>query len=269
MKANFIKLLSLITIISLSSCSSDSDSNTNPIDEPTLFLPVTTGNYWTYDVLTQGETTRDSLYVANDTLISGVNHKKLKTLNLPNGFYSNSLRNNGLRVDGSTVKMSGAASFGFGIGDPISFNLTDFILLKQNSIVNDQLSSVSGSFSQTVEGYPLDFTYTLKSINDGDLLSFTSPNSDVYTNVRKTKIILNLRITSTQTVGGFPITVTLLAPQDVITSTQYYSEGIGMVYTNTNITYELQEIPGITLPIPSTGDQTQEEFLDTYSILEN
>jgi hypothetical protein len=37
-----------------------------------------------------------------------------------------------------------------------------------------------------------------------------------------------------------------------------------MVYTDTNITYELESIPGVNLPIPSTGSQLQEEFLDTH-----
>ena len=76
--------------------------------------------------------------------------------------------------------------------------------------------------------------------------------------------ILNLKITTTQTIGGFPVTVTVLSPQDVVTSTQYYAKGIGMVHTNTNITYQLQEFPGVTFPFPSSGSQTQQEFLDTY-----
>ncbi|WP_395043306.1 hypothetical protein [Flavobacterium sp.] len=262
MKTNFIKLLVLITLISFSSCSSDSNSNT--FGEATTYLPLSSTNNWTYDVVTQDVTSRDSLYVGNDTLISAITYKKMKTLNLPNGFFSSSLRNNGLRVDGTSIKMTGAATFDFGLGTPISISLSDFILLKQNGTVNEQLSLVSGTFSQTVSGYPLDFTYTLKSVSDLDLTTYTSPNGDAYTDVKKSKIILNLKITTTQTVGGFPITINILAPQDVVTSSQYYSKDIGMVYTNTNITYTLQDIPGVTLPIPQSGNQTQEEFLDTY-----
>ena len=39
-----------------------------------------------------------------------------------------------------------------------------------------------------------------------------------------------------------------------------------MVYTETQIAYTLNSIPGVTLPIPSTGSQMQEEFLDIYDI---
>jgi hypothetical protein len=266
MKTNFIKLFALLAFIGFTSCSSDdSNSEPDPTDELTNYLPLTIGNYWTYDVVTEGVGNRDSLYSSNDTIISGVSHKKFKTLEaIPNGFYSASLKNNGLRVDGKTVKMSGTANFDYGLGLPINISISNFIILKESAVSNEQLSSVTGTFSQTIEGYPLDFTYTLKTVSDGQVASYTSPNADVYSNVIKTKVILNLKITSTQTIGGFPITVTILAPQDVVTSTQYYAEGIGMVHTNTNISYNLQEIPGVTLPFPSSGSQTQQEFLDTY-----
>lgn len=264
MKTTFIKLLAVLTLISYSSCSSDSEGTSTGDD--TNFFPLTTSNFWTYDVVSEGVSGRDSLYVGNDTLISGTTYKKMKTLDLANGFFSNSLKNNGLRTDGNLVKMHGTASFDLGLGTPLSLSLIDFILFKENATPNEQLNSVNGTFSQTVEGYPLDFTYTLKSIGDGELPSFTSPNTDVYTDVKKSKIVLNLKITTTQTVGGFPITITILAPQDVVTSTQYYANGIGMVYTNTSITYELQDIPGVTLPIPSSGSQIQEEFLDIYEV---
>lgn len=266
MKTNFIKFLALIAFLGTVSCSSsDDDSNTDPVDQITDYLPLSVGNYWTYDVTTEGITNRDSLYSSNDTLISGIAHKKFKTLEaLPYGFYSTSLKNNGLRVDGGTVKMSGTASFDYGLGSPIAISISNFIILKESGVANEQLSAVTGTFSQTVEGYPLDFTYTLRTVSDGQVPSFTSPNADVYSNVIKTKVILNLKITTTQTIGGFPVTVTVLSPQDVVTSTQYYAKGIGMVHTNTNITYQLQEFPGVTFPFPSSGSQTQQEFLDTY-----
>lgn len=269
MKTNFFKFSILLFALIISSCSSDDSGSSS--DFTTTNLPLTLGNYWTYDVenedATGGITSgRDSLFVSGDILISGVTHKKMETLALPNGFYSSTLRNNGLRVDGSTVKISGTASYDLGLGTPINLAITDFIILKENATANEQLSSVNGTLSQTVSGYPLDFTYVLKSYNVTELASFTSPNGDVYEDVIKTKVVLNLKITTTQDLGGFPITITVLAPQDVITSYQYYSKDIGMVYTDTNITYELQSIPGVTLPIPSSGNQTQEEFLDTYLV---
>jgi len=269
MKTNFLKFLALIVIASITSCSSDDSGSSSEVT--TTNLPLTSGNYWLYDVQTEDATGgiingRDSLFVNGDIVISGVTHKKMETLALPSGFYSSTLRNNGLRVDGNTVKISGNASYDLGLGTPVSLAITDFIILKENATANEQLSSVNGTFAQTVSGYPLDFVYTLKSINVSEMPTFTSPNGDVYEDVIKTKVVLNLKITTTQEIGGFPITITVLAPQDVVTSYQYYSKDIGMVYTNTDITYELASIPGVTLPIPSSGSQSQEEFLDTYLV---
>ncbi|WP_298138228.1 hypothetical protein [Flavobacterium sp.] len=266
MKTNFLKFSILLFAVVISSCSSDDSGSSG---DTTTNLPLASGNYWTYDVenedATGGITSgRDSLFVNGDILISGVTHKKMETLALPNGFYSSTLRNNGLRVDGNTVKISGTASYDLGLGTPINLAITDFIILKENATANEQLSTINGTLSQTISGYPLDFTYVLKSYNVTELASFTSPNGEVYEDVIKTKVVLNLKITTTQNLGGFPVTITVLAPQDVITSYQHYSKDIGMVYTDTNITYELQSIPGVTLPIPSSGSQSQEEFLDTY-----
>jgi len=77
---------------------------------------------------------------------------------------------------------------------------------------------------------------------------------------------LNLKITTTQVVSGITVPITLMNAQDVVTSTQYYSKNIGMVYANTLINYQLNSIPGVTLPIPSSQTATQEEFLSTYHL---
>jgi hypothetical protein len=40
-----------------------------------------------------------------------------------------------------------------------------------------------------------------------------------------------------------------------------------MIYTNTLINYQLNSLPvGFALPIPSSGSQSQDEFLDVFNI---
>ena len=58
------------------------------------------------------------------------------------------------------------------------------------------------------------------------MASFTSPDGTVYTDVKSTKIKLNLNITTEITVLGSPQTITALAPQDVLVATMYLSDGI-------------------------------------------
>lgn len=257
-----IKLLLAITFLSvIISCSSDSNTGS-----ATNFMPLSIGNYWKYNVVTNAQTQRDSLYISNDTTISAKIYKKFKTRNAPAGFFSNSLNKNGLRKEGSSLLLTGSLALDFGVGVPINLSVTDYVIFNENATINQQLGSVSGTINQTVQTYPLVINYTLKSVAIESLPTYSS-NGHVYSDVKRVKTILNAKITTTFTVGGFPFPVTVLNTQDVVVSNQYYSKNIGMVYTNTLINYQLSQLPtGFTLPIPSSGSQTQNEYLDSYNV---
>ncbi|MFI0426961.1 MAG: hypothetical protein ACH34V_08410 [Flavobacterium sp.] len=255
-------LVTLLTSILFISCSSD-DSGTGSNFE----TPLTIGNYWTYDVEGQAGITRDSLYISNDTVIGSNTYKKFKTENnIATGFYSSALRNNGVRESNGKLKLSGDLSLAAGQTLPIAVDLTlsDFVIFNKNASNNQALNSSpkTGTIQQTVSGYPLNINYSLQSYGGETLTSFTSPNGDVYTDVKTTKIKLNVEITTT--ISGFPITA--LAAQDVLVSTQYLADGIGVVYTNTVTSYSLNSLVATQLGIPATSSQTQEEFLDTYLV---
>lgn len=259
-------IFSSLLIMLLMSCSSS--DNPAPLEDtsPTNYFPLTNNNYWIYDVIASGVTTRDSLYVANDTVINAVVYKKLKTKDTPTGFFSTTLSNNGVKIDGKKLVMTGQFSFDFGLTDPINLGVTDFIFFQQGAVVGETLSSTSGTINQTVQTYPLTIDYTLKTVYDGFQSLFFTPNGDDYLNVVKTKVILNLKITTTQTISGIQVPITIMPAQDVIVSNQFYSQDIGMIYSNTLFNYQLNSIPNITLPIPSSGNQTQEEFLSLYFV---
>ena len=93
MKKNHYLLIILSFFIL--SCSSDDDSSMPSTVNNAI--PLTVGNYWLYDVNMTNISVRDSLYTANDTVINNNTYKKFKTKSFPFGFYSNSLRGNGLR----------------------------------------------------------------------------------------------------------------------------------------------------------------------------
>lgn len=265
MKSKLFLLLGL-SAFSLSCSSDDSGDDSNV--HATSF-PTTTANYWDYEVFNHASanlpatTTNDHLFVGNDKVINTISYKEMKTTAATaNGFFSGTLKDNGVRVDGSSVKISGTINFNAGLPTPLSFDVSDFIILKENASVGNQLSSTNGSFIQDFNGTPLTFEYKLKSMADGSQTSLTS-NGNTYSNITKTKVVLNLKITAS--FSGFPITV--MPAQDVLVSTQHYSKNIGMVYNLTAINYTLSTLPtGIQLPIPQSGSQTQEEFLGVYQV---
>ncbi len=262
------KILYIALGFVLLSCSNDDGNSTNLTTDFTDALPLNNGNYWTYDVVGT-TTTRDSLYISGDTIIPPKTYKKFKNKNnIATGFYCTSVNNNGVKKESGKLVLSGDFSFGQGATLPVGLdlNLVDFIIFKEYATNGEVLNEKTGTFQQDFNGNPLTIEYKLKSIGGENFASFTSPNGDVYPNVKSTKIILNLKVTTTQVFAGIPVTITLLQPQDVVISSQYLSKNIGVVYTNTLTTYSLDASIATQLGIPPTNTQTQEEFLDTFLV---
>lgn len=246
-----------------------SDSDETPGSSAAFETPLKTGNYWTYDVENEGESSRDSLYIANDTIIASVTYNKFKVKNnLASGFYSSALRNNVVRQENGSLMLSGNLSLSVATALLLDFdlNLTDFIIFNKNASKNQSLnaSPKTGTINQTIGEYLLTINYSLQSYGGENFASYTSPDGSIYTNVKSTKIKLNVYITTF--IPGFPIPITALESQDVLVSTQYLADGIGVIYSNTVTSYNLNTLVAAQLEIPVTNTQTQEEFLDTYLV---
>ena len=282
MKTKFIQLSSVVfALFTIVSCSKSSGDT--PIDSgdgiPTTYMPLTLANLWNYRVSVQGTDTFDKLTVDSNTTINGITYKKMigtsDTNGQANGFYCGALNNNNLRIDGSSLKLTGAINYSFpGVSTPISINLTDFVLFKQNATAGAVLSSVSGTTSEDIPvdattTLPATINYTLRTVADESLATFntftTASTPVTYNDVKKVKLILNLKITTF--VSTIPATITLLDSQDVFTSTLHYCNNKGMVYNNTLFTYALSaaatQIIPVGSPIPSTATYTFEEFMTT------
>lgn len=273
-----MKLKLIIALIAATLTTSCSQSNNTSDGQdladlvPTTYMPLTIGNYWDYDVqqVTPGAVNTsigtDHLFISNDTVITGVTYKKMKTAAMPNGFFSNTLRNNGVKISGSSLVATGTFSLPFpGLATPIQISLNNFAFFKENASLNTEICSTSGTLHQTVTAsnttYPLDIDYTLKSVAQETLPTYLS-NSVTYSNVKKTRLILNLRITTTSS----GITATLLADQPVLTMNEYFAKNIGNVYTNTYFHYDINSSIATQFSVPASISQTEEEFLTTYQV---
>ena len=258
MKKTF--LLTILISTFLFSCS-PSDSNANMTSAADYF-PLKIANYWTYNVNTAGTMKHDSIFVAKDTTINTFVYKKIESKIAPIGFMSNSLNNNALRVDGSKILLTGKPNLNFIANIGINLSLSDFVIFKSGSGANEILSSVSGTINQVYNSYPIKIDYTLKSVAQADLATYISPNNATFNDVKAVKTILNIKATTL--LGLLPITI--LEPQDVIVSTQYFAKNIGVVHANTVYNYNLTAGLGSTLGIPENGNQIINEFIDTYKV---
>lgn len=266
MKKQLLGLFAFTAI--LFSCSSDDDTGA-PTTQNNHF-PLTSNNSWEYNVVGQLPGT-DNLYVGNDIVISGKTYKQMLTTSEPFGFYSSLLRNNGLRKDGSKTLFTGNLNVNLGFDLPIDLSVTDFTILNTNANSNEVLGSLTGAFTQDLEGTPITVNYTLKATALESLPTYTtpSPQGETYTDVKKVKMSLMLSIATTQTIPGTTISVQIpiLANQEIVAATQHYAKNIGMVYNKTVVSYNLALDPSqLGLPIPQSSTQTTEEFLSSYTV---
>ena len=179
---------------------------------------------------------------------------------MPNGFFSNTLRNNGVKINGSSLVTTGTFSLPFpGLTTPIVINLNNFTFFKDNAPIGSEIGITTGTIQQTVNNYPLDINYTLKAVAQESLPNYTS-NNVTYNNVKKTRLLLNLKISTTNS----GVTAILLADQTVFTINEYFAKNVGNVYTNTYFHYDINPDIATQFGVPATASETQEEFLTTY-----
>jgi hypothetical protein len=264
MKKYYFFVLAVMSIVS--SCSNDTDDTTAPSNFST---PLKVGNFWTYDVKNGTIFTRDSLYISNDIVIDSKTYKKFNTKNpVASGFYSSSLRNNALRQEDGKLYLTGDLTLNMAANLPfdVDLSVSDFIIFYKDAANNQPLNAVpkSGTINETFNNFPLEIKYSLQVFGGETFTSFTSPDGTVYSNVKSIQVRLNVGITTV--FPGFPVTITALTPQDVVVSTQYFADGIGMVYAKTITSYSVDATIANRLGIPPSETQTQEEFLDTYLV---
>lgn len=254
-----------VLFLGLTSCSS-SDDSTNT-DSANIYLPLTLTSSWDYDVKMNGDAIgNDHLFVSGESTINGKTYQQLKTENVPNGFYSNALNNNSVRKEGDKILLTGTTGLELAEFLPINIEVNDFVLFKENASSNAQLDAISGTMQYTLQEMPLDIAYNLKSTFKESLASFTVPGKGTYTNVKVIKVVANLKVTTDYVIPviNSVTTISILNAQDVIVSTQYYAEGVGMIYAKTDINYQLNDFSqfDIELPLPAQGSSTIEELMN-------
>lgn len=262
-----MKIYTLLVICIATLLSSCSDDNSNSTFTEN-YQPLNVGTYWNYSVQTANSTENDSLYIENETTVGTETYANMRVGELPTGFYSSTLNNNSLRYSGGKTFVTGSSNLDLGGVIPFNITLDDFIIFDANASNNQELSLLSGTVEQNIEGFPLQLSYVLRSVAGENISTFTTPDGNQYQNVKKVSLKLNLKITTINDDLGFPITIEVLAPQDVIVSERMYAPNIGMVYSTTTFSYELQDFSqyGIELPIPQTGSEIQFETLESYNV---
>jgi hypothetical protein len=266
----YLNLFSAVLLVVISSCSKDDTINNQVIPKddgiPTTYFPIKDNNLWTYKTentsVSPSVIGEDLLFEENEVQINGLTYQKMRTKSKPTGIYCSFLDNNALRIDGKMIKLKGEISINIGESLPVNFLVNDFVLFKENATVNEVFGKASGSFTKTLTAlpaYPLTMDYVLTAKEDGSLDTFNSNGVD-YTDVKKVKLVLNLKVFAKTVLGS----INLLNPeyQDVMVSYQYYAKNYGLIQSDTNISYTLNTKLNIPLgTIPTEESLTRNDYL--------
>ena len=289
MKNLQILSVALIATLFFASCSSNDDGDSNN-NEPVIgdYFPSTVGNLWTYNVESVNQEDSDLDYTTTDFMTVGAQTGNSFTLVANNNLTPAGGTMNAILADGTLAKGESTLSFSgnlelseeFSNFSLSSISLQNVELYDLNASNNEVLSEFSNTLNEQfdLDGsmIPITINYALitKKISTSNSLTV---DGESYSNVIKTKLILSLEvIAALDLLGtGNPSDYNLLPTQDVLIIENYFAENVGLIKSEANQSYVLNEglVETLTslsidlgLPAESHVENTQE--LDSYLIAE-
>lgn len=277
-----IILLSFLAVFALS-CSGEgvqNPGNTNETATDGNYFPSTENDFWNYEVSNTDNTTsetitsNDSLYVVSETantFMLDVN-EGMPANGTMNGFLSSGI----LTRTNTALILNGTLELPEEIASLFNFDITlnDFILFDASAGTNTELSANTNTISQDFNGLPITITYVLSTKALGNSENITL-NDTLYNKVTASQLTLNISVSTIVSFGGFPITVAILDPQDILVSTNYFADTIGLVQATSQSNYQISdtaiaalEAAGQTLAIPTSGSSTNIQNLNTFFVAE-
>lgn len=280
MKNLRILSFALMATLFFAACSSDDDSgDTNNEPETGNFYPLTVDDYWNYDVeivdnieAMNNESLSDFLFV--ESQIGSTYNLGVNTNDIGNGTMSGILANGLLTRTDSTLEIDGSLQLPLEEFGDFSIDFIDIILYDLNASNNDEMSSTSGNFTEDFQGTPITVTYNLTTTDKGNNNSLTV-NGTSYSNITKSNLKVELSIVATIEVNGSPANFTILDEQDVVSIDNYFAENVGLIKSESDITYELNattlsllQAINITINVPTTLDVENDQELNGYQVAE-
>jgi hypothetical protein len=261
----FKKTILAFCLISLVSCDPDDDNgNSSSTNTDFSYFPLAVANNWDYDVVTGTDTSSESLTVAS---VTGNSYTLTANPTTPVGFMTRIL--SGGALEAVSGKLIGNGTIDFGLQGLNNFNvtITNGTLYDQNASADTELYSTTGSTTQTVQSFDLDINYEVTTVQQAEVAQMTVEGIS-YTEVIHSQLIINASITTDVSIAGFTQQVPLLAPQDVIVIDNYWAKDIGLIKSENQLDYMLEDFSslGVTLPVPQSAQILTVQNLTGYTV---
>ena len=264
----------------LIACNNKSDS----FDEPTTgdYFPSNLNNLWNYSIENVSTTYPDLNSNFQDVIkVSDVDSNsfnlKVNDGTIGYGTLSTILASGELTKSNSSLKYNGNLSLPV-ISEFVStansqITLTGFVMYDLNADVNSELTFLSNSFTENIDfdGNTVASTisYSVSNVKKMNLNSLIV-EGEVFSDVISTEIVINM---SMYLSFGALVDQPLLEPQDVIIITNYYAKDVGLIKSEANLSYSLNEglitllrLAGVTIDFQTNGSVSNTQQITNYSI---
>lgn len=282
------RIFALLTLVFiLTGCNDEayeSDSNSSVNDPAGDFLTITPQSYWIYDVQSTSEdlpnmdfTAQDSIYVTsasgNDVMLSAND----------NGMANGSM--NGILTNGTMGVTPTSLSFSGGLELPENFSdlgldngleVNDLLIFDLDSENNDIMFVQEATATEVlnIQGtqipVELDYELTTTKVNFYETMTL---NGTEYNNVFEGTLNLSLGVVGTFNLGLFTQTLAIIEPQNILETSYFYAEQIGLVRAQSvqgfNLSSQfnaLVELANIPFDFPTSISIENVEELSDYSI---
>lgn len=263
-----LRILSIaLVMISLFSCSSDDTSmnDTNNSD----YFPLTTGNEWNYSnsSQTQGEqevTNDEKLTITSENDNAYAFNSSADPLE--RGIITGILANGNLSKQNGQLVYNGEYVVDLSLYnlDNLTIPLTDLVVYDINASAGENLSNISNTIDQTfnIQGqtFPLVIEYSLNT-QQNEILESYSVSGTSYENVLKSSVSLTLEVNA-----DIIVSIPLLEEQEVLTSSNYYAENIGLIYSENQANYNFEDFSQFGVPNMDPISIDSSQSIDSYIV---
>lgn len=255
------KVLFALLLVSIISCDSSDDERTN---NNFSYLPLAVNNSWDYEIATGTDTSSETLTVSS---VSGNEYTCTSNPTSAVGFMTRILTSGDLKAESGKLIGNGAIDFGIQGLNNFNVTITDGTLYDQNASPRTELYVTNGSTTQTVQTFDLDITYEAKTVQQASVAQMTVEGV-TYTDVIHSQLIINVAITTDVTLAGFTQQAPLLAPQDVIVIDNYWARDVGLIKSDNQLDYMLEDFSSFvgSLPVPQSASILTEQNLTGFTV---
>lgn len=251
------KISLLFALLLLIGCSSD-DETSNEIETPTNYFPLVVDNEWNFSNTTEEETetssNNETLNVEAEIPIENTTKFQLSSTTDEANFSITSILSSGLVYkENGKMFLTGNLNFNLEEGD----NLPDFEIDFEDLVVYDETAFPGSILYNLDEGITLpefnnitlSATVQIQSTSLGSMESL-EVSGITYDNVISSSIIVKIGVTATAIVPPLPIPITvgILDNQEVVVSTNYFANQVGLIKSETSINVEFNDF-GELFPI--------------------